>query len=155
MWCPLAANRPSLRPNSGSSIWNLVANPKSKIQNPKWRALLLLALLATGCDLNFSPGPGPVQSPTRPPTPQAPPTATLPPQRTGGTLTVRLLADVKSLNPWLAGKDPNARAVTGLVFNGLTRLDNHLQPQPDLAESWPVSDDGTALTFHLRHGAQA
>ena len=118
--------------------------PKSKI------ALVLLLLFAMGCDLNPSPVVSVQSTPTRPPVP----TATRPAQRSGGTLTVRVISDPGTLNPWLAAKDQSARAITGLVFNGLTRLDNHLQPQPDLAESWVVSDDGTALTFHLRHGVQ-
>jgi peptide/nickel transport system substrate-binding protein len=50
----------------------------------------------------------------------------------------------------LAQRDPAARAVAGLLFNGLTRLDNHLQPQPDLADRWDVSPDGLSLTFYLR-----
>jgi peptide/nickel transport system substrate-binding protein len=61
-----------------------------------------------------------------------------------------LSGDVRSLNPWFAGLDPNAQDVTGVMFSGLTRLDNRLQPQPDLAEGWDVSQDGTSLTFHLR-----
>src|SRR5438105_1020711 len=94
----------------------------------KSSVLLVVFLFAvTGCDFNLNPVN--VQ-----PTPRlVPPTATRPPHN-GGTLTVRLTADVTSLNPWLAGKDPNAQMVTGLIFSGLTRLDNHLQPQPDLAE---------------------
>jgi peptide/nickel transport system substrate-binding protein len=71
-----------------------------------------------------------------------------------GTITARLTADVKSLNPWFAGFDTNTINVTGVIFSGLTRLDNHMQPQPDLAESWDVSPDGTQLTFHLRQGVQ-
>src|SRR5215212_9287223 len=122
-----------------------------KSEHPKSTLLLvLLTLLAVGCDLNPNPVVNVNQTPTRPPLP----TATRPAQRSGGTLTVRLLSDPGTLNPWVDAKDQSVRAITGLIFNGLTRLDDHLQPQPDLAESWDVSEDGTALTFHLRQGVQ-
>jgi peptide/nickel transport system substrate-binding protein len=65
-----------------------------------------------------------------------------------------LAADPASLNPWFAGFDTNSQQVGGAIFTGLTKIDNHLQPQPDLAESWDVSQDGTQLTFHLRHNVQ-
>lgn len=54
------------------------------------------------------------------------------------------------LNPWLSVGNRDADNVSGLLFGGLTQLDNHLQPQPDLAERWDLSEDGTTLTFHLR-----
>ena len=41
-------------------------------------------------------------------------------------------------------------AVPSLVFEGLTRQDEHLNTVPAAAESWEFSDDGTVLTFHLR-----
>ena len=108
--------------------------------------LLTFTILASACD----------NSPT-PPQPDAtatatagPPTPTLPARPQGGTLTIRLNGDPASLNPWLARRDPNTEMVAGLLFNGLTRLDNRLQPQPDLADRWEASEDGLALTFHLR-----
>jgi peptide/nickel transport system substrate-binding protein len=36
------------------------------------------------------------------------------------------------------------------VFDGLARYDGQVQMQPELAESWDVSDDGLTITFHLR-----
>lgn len=93
--------------------------------------------------------PGPVL-PRLTSTPAPSPTPTVPAHRVGGTLTVRLAADVSSLNPWLSVRDPDAQMVGSLVFNGLVKLDNRLRPQPDLAERWEVSEDGTALTFYLR-----
>ena len=111
--------------------------------------LILLALLSAlaGCDVEPNPGPTPT-----PPLP----TPTVPDRPRAGTLNIRLASDTRadgsywSLNPWLAGFDENALAVTGLIFSGLTKVDNHLRPQPDLAERWEVSADGTQLTFHLR-----
>ena len=98
----------------------------------------------------FNPAPNnstPTATPL-PPTPTRPPR----PQAGGGTLTVRLQSEPTSLNPWLTGRDASAQNVTGMLFNGLTRLDNHQQPQPDLAERWEVSQDGTSITFYLRPG---
>lgn len=42
------------------------------------------------------------------------------------------------------------------VYDGLVQLDpeNRSEVQPDLAESWEVSDDATTITFTLRDGAQ-
>jgi len=42
--------------------------------------------------------------------------------------------------------------VTGNIYNGLLMLDERFNPQPDLAESWTVSPDGTTYTFNLAHG---
>src|SRR4051794_25569789 len=40
----------------------------------------------------------------------------------------------------------------GLDYEGLTRIDEELQPVPGAAASWDFSADGTTLTFHLREG---
>ncbi|MEZ4587037.1 MAG: ABC transporter substrate-binding protein [Gemmatimonadales bacterium] len=42
--------------------------------------------------------------------------------------------------------------VNKIVFPGLVRPNESLEPEPDLAERWEVSDDGTVYTFHLRPG---
>ncbi|MEA2574310.1 MAG: peptide/nickel transport system substrate-binding protein, partial [Chloroflexia bacterium] len=110
--------------------------------------LITLSVLVSACDSDPVPiKPGPTATSTAPP-----PTPTQPDRPRGGTLTIRLGSDPASLNPWLARTDPSTKAIAGLLFNGLTRLDNHLQPQPDLAEGWDVSEDGLSLTFHLRTG---
>jgi peptide/nickel transport system substrate-binding protein len=77
----------------------------------------------------------------------------------GGTLTVRIPHDVTTLNPLFVDKGPGnqdaaAAQVTGLIFSGLTRLDDQLRPVPDLAESWDVAPDGLSLTFKLRPGVK-
>ncbi|MCJ8140916.1 ABC transporter substrate-binding protein [Falsirhodobacter halotolerans] len=43
------------------------------------------------------------------------------------------------------------------VYDGLVQLDpvDRAEVQPDLAESWDVSEDGTTITFHLREAAFA
>src|SRR5258708_3191232 len=37
-------------------------------------------------------------------------------------------------------------------MEGLLEYDLEQKPKPSLAESWEVSPDGLAYTFHLRHG---
>lgn len=36
------------------------------------------------------------------------------------------------------------------VFEGLIRMDDNSQPQPGVAKTWEISDDGLVYTFHLR-----
>lgn len=36
------------------------------------------------------------------------------------------------------------------IYNGLLRLDEDLEPSPDIAERWEVSADGRTYTFYLR-----
>jgi peptide/nickel transport system substrate-binding protein len=117
-------------------------------------ALVMVTLIA-GCDFGPGPGPGPQPTFTRvapasPTSPPVPPSPTPPLHPRAGTLTLRLASDVSTLNPWLARNDKEADKVSSLIFDGLTRLDNHLQPQPALAEKWDVSEDGTSVTFSLR-----
>ena len=38
------------------------------------------------------------------------------------------------------------------LYDGLVRFDEEMNPIPDLAESWEVSEDGTVYTFKLRDG---
>lgn len=46
--------------------------------------------------------------------------------------------------------DPTCVHGSANVWESLTYLDNELNPQPQLAESWEVSADGRIWTFHLR-----
>lgn len=100
-------------------------------------AVVALAAL-TACVLNEAP----------PPEPTAPPPTPTPLPR-GGNLLIRLAEDVPELRPW----QPRTRGeeqIAGVMYNGLTRLDARLQPQPDLAERWEASPDGRLITFTLR-----
>ncbi len=40
------------------------------------------------------------------------------------------------------------------VFDGLIYIDSHLEPQPKLAKSWEISDDGLSITFYLHKGVK-
>lgn len=42
--------------------------------------------------------------------------------------------------------------VSGKMFQSLMTYSTELEPQPGLAKSWDVSDDGTEITFHLQEG---
>jgi len=56
--------------------------------------------------------------------------------------------DEESMDP--ATTPGGAAGYVGLLFSGLVRLNPSLQIEPDLAESWEVSPDGTVYTFTLR-----
>jgi peptide/nickel transport system substrate-binding protein len=61
--------------------------------------------------------------------------------------------DVKTLDPHSAAATAD-RAVVDMMFNGLVRYPpgNQVGFEPDLAESWKVSEDGKLWTFNLRKG---
>ncbi len=59
--------------------------------------------------------------------------------------------DIATFDPALVTDVYSSQAVS-MVFNGLMRLDNNLQVQPELAQSWSQSSDGLQWTFHLRPG---
>jgi peptide/nickel transport system substrate-binding protein len=108
-------------------------------------SVALALLVLAGCALTPTP------EPTQPPLPTAPPPTSTPLPR-GGNLTIRLAADVPDLRPW----QPRSRGeeqIISLLYSGLTRLDERLQPQPDLATGWEAAPDGRTITFTLRTDA--
>ena len=60
------------------------------------------------------------------------------------------VTDVSSLDP-ASGLDENANLVASMIYSGLVRSDQHLQPIPDQA-SWQVSPDNKTYTFTLKTG---
>ncbi len=61
--------------------------------------------------------------------------------------------DAQSLDPHRAATTVD-RSTLDMIFNGLVRypLGNQVGIEPDLAESWKLSDDRKTYTFHLRKG---
>lgn len=59
-------------------------------------------------------------------------------------------ANITTLDPAFA-KDLRTIWVTNQLFNGLVKLDDVLEVQPDIARSWTISEDGKTYTFNLRN----
>ncbi len=72
--------------------------------------------------------------------------------RYGGTL-VAAIPDPGQLNPGVTTSGITHQ-VTGQIFNGLVRLDDKLEPQPDLATSWQATDDSRTYTLKLAEGVR-
>src|SRR5919202_675531 len=97
-----------------------------------------------------------VSQPAAPPPTQAPPAGGASPPATprrGGTLVVAVTADPGQFNSGISPAG-GTHAVADNLYNGLVFLDDQLNPQPDLAESWNVSPDGKTYTFALRQGVK-
>ncbi len=68
----------------------------------------------------------------------------------GGIYTEAILGQFLRLNPFLDIYNSSDRDVDSLIFSGLVKFDSQGLPQPDLAESWGISQDGTLFNFSLR-----
>ena len=67
------------------------------------------------------------------------------------TLRIVPQADLKNLDPiWTTASITNNHGY--MVYDTLFALDENLEPQPQMVDSYEVSDDGLAYTFKLRDG---
>lgn len=73
-----------------------------------------------------------------------------PPKR-GGTLNIGYTDEIPALDPHTSPSESSIRYFY-LVYSSLLRLNTHLKPVPDLAESMKVSRNGLKYTFKLRKG---
>jgi len=105
----------------------------------RWQILVVLVTLVVVVVLVFS------QKPVLP--------TTLTQAAAGGVYTEGLIGSLSRLNPLLDWNNPADRDVDRLIFSGLIRFDARGFPQPDLAESWGTSADGTIYNFTLRTNA--
>jgi oligopeptide transport system substrate-binding protein len=64
-------------------------------------------------------------------------------------ITINWGAEPPSLDPGLAS-DTTSAAILLNIMDPLVILDKENNPQPGMAESWDVSEDGKTVTFHLQ-----
>lgn len=74
-------------------------------------------------------------------------------QEAGGRLDIVVQPEPPSLMLGLVNNGPT-QLVAGDIYESLLRYDTDLNPQPSLAKSWEISDDGLTYTFHLREGVK-
>ena len=72
--------------------------------------------------------------------------------KNGGTLTMALQQNPRHLNPAVQSGTATGQPGTQL-FASLLRYDEGWDPQPYLAETWEVSEDGLSVTMNLVKGA--
>ncbi|MGZ6346447.1 MAG: peptide ABC transporter substrate-binding protein [Anaerolineales bacterium] len=71
----------------------------------------------------------------------------------GGIFTEALVGSFGRLNPLLDLNNPADRDIDRLVFSSLIKFDSSGVPQPDLAESWGITPDGTVYNVTIRSDA--
>lgn len=65
----------------------------------------------------------------------------------------RIWSDPPTLDPALVS-DTTSMGIVAEVFSGLVTLNTDLRLEPDLAESWEISSDGTVYTFKISENAK-
>jgi peptide/nickel transport system substrate-binding protein len=83
-----------------------------------------------------------VATPTRPPAGQP---------RHGGTLRIVSQASIPTLDPQFSGAYVTI-AVAAHMFEALFNWDTNLDSQPQMVDTWEVSQDGLTWTFNIRPG---
>jgi peptide/nickel transport system substrate-binding protein len=78
---------------------------------------------------------------------------TLPEPASGGIYTEALVGSLGRLNPLLDLNNTADRDIDRLLFSSLIKFNSNGTPQPDMAESWGVSADGTIYNITLRANA--
>lgn len=73
--------------------------------------------------------------------------------RRGGILQLGVQRDLIMMNPMVATRS-SERAIRELMFEPLLSLDLKGKIQPNLAETWKVSEDGRVYTFQLRRAVK-
>lgn len=68
----------------------------------------------------------------------------------GGTYVEGIPGNPRAINPVLAQANAVDQDLVALIFNGMTRVDEHGEIVPDLAERWEISERGLVYIFHLR-----
>jgi ABC-type transport system substrate-binding protein len=96
-----------------------------KIQYIFLALILLSGLLLGGCQIGESP-----------------------PSATGGGTLHLYGIDPLTLDPAISGETTSHQYVMQL-FSGLVCLGDDLQPAPDIARKWAVSNEGRTYTFYL------
>ena len=69
------------------------------------------------------------------------------------TLNVNLGNEPPSLD-WSLATDGTSIMVINNIMEGLTKFGEDFTPEPDLAESWRLSDNGKTYTFKIREGVK-
>jgi peptide/nickel transport system substrate-binding protein len=92
-----------------------------------------------------APAAQPVLEPTSTPAPTAAPEA----QTTGGAIVIGKVEEPETLNPYITQLVTSVDVLSG-IMEGLMDFDTNQVLQPQLAESYSVSDDGLTYTFKLR-----
>ena len=84
------------------------------------------------------------------------PLSTLPvPQRAaGGPYREGLVGSIQRINPLLASLNPVDEALSALIFEGLTAINEYGEPVPALADRWTISSDSLEYVVFLRSDVQ-
>ena len=107
------------------------------------RARLVLGIVATALFLVACGGDDATSTPVPPAGDTPEPTSKV------GGIVVMSLNHPQSLNPILNPVSTTIFTVP-MFFNALTRPGDDMEPLPDLAERWEISNNGLTYTFHLR-----
>src|SRR3989338_2564319 len=71
----------------------------------------------------------------------------------GDTIVVGWIQRFSSISPVLSVSSVSSE-LESIIFDGLIKIDEKGEPQPNLVSSWNVSGDGLKWTFYLRKGVR-